>query len=68
MTTMYRTVQGDTWDIIAFRMYGTGNVMTELMNANPDHIGIGIFNASVTITIPEIDTSIQTAKPPWMKG
>lgn len=61
-------MQGDTFDKIAYRVYGTGNVTTEIMNANLEHIGVGVFGAGVEIVIPEIDTSEKFAKPPWVEG
>ena len=45
---MYKTVQGDTWDIISKKVYGTEKYMIRLMQENPDafvtadEIGCGI--------------------------
>ena len=33
---MYKTVQGDTWDIISKKVYGTEKYMTRLMQENPE--------------------------------
>lgn len=64
----YKTIQGDTWDLIAHKMYGTEMVMTKLMEANPNIMSIAIFNAGTTISLPEIDTTVKSRnKPPWVK-
>lgn len=64
--TTYRTIQGDTWDSIAYRVAGTETFMTDLMQANPDHIETVIFPAGVILNIP--DVAIESAAdilPPW---
>lgn len=64
--TTYRTIQGDTWDGIAFKVAGTESFMTELMQANPDHLETVIFPAGVVLNIS--DTGIESASdllPPW---
>ena len=34
-TKTYTTVQGDTWDLISFALYGTEKYVGELMESNP---------------------------------
>lgn len=64
---IYTTVQGDTFDTIAYRMYQTASVTSDIINANLDYIEVGIFDAGIKIKIPDIDVSKTTAKPPWME-
>jgi len=64
----YTTIQGDTWDFIAFKVYGTEMVMDTLMHANPHLMDIAVFNAGTIIQTPEIDTTTESNhKPPWMR-
>lgn len=66
--TTYKTVQGDTWDLISYRVYGTGNIMSELMKANPKYMNVGVFSAGVVLNIPAIDTTeIDENIPPWLR-
>ncbi|MEK4713477.1 tail protein X [Sporosarcina sp. FSL K6-5500] len=62
----YTTIQGDTWDSISYRIYGTGYVMEQLIEANIEHVAIAVFGAGVVIQTPEIDTVQASASvPPW---
>ncbi|WP_421663658.1 tail protein X [Lysinibacillus telephonicus] len=64
----YTTIQGDTWDIIAYRVYGTSFVMSQLMQANPDYMKIGVFSAGTVLKMPDIDTTEANEElPPWFK-
>lgn len=66
MATEYRTIQGDTWDSIAFKITGNEKNMTLLINANPGFEHIVIFDGGIVLQVPEIDTgySVDTL-PPW---
>jgi phage tail protein X len=61
----YTTKQGDMWDAIAYRVYGSEYQMHVLMDANPEHIATVIFPADVVLTIPEIETPQPQNLPPW---
>lgn len=64
----YITIQGDEWDIICFRYYGTEMVMDEVMKANPNLMDIAVFSAGTIVYLPEITTVVETSnKPPWMR-
>ncbi len=66
---MYVTKSGDTWDVIAKRLYGNEVFMADLMRANPEHMNVVIFPSSVRLVVPEIKT-VKTADnlPPWKRG
>ncbi|GAV21614.1 tail protein X [Carboxydothermus pertinax] len=64
----YITVQGDTWDIIALKVYGSEMYMTKLIEANPEHRETVFFSANVKLKVPEIETPIPTTLPPWKRG
>ena len=63
-----RTIQGDTWDKISLRVYGSENFMDKLIAANMDHRKKIIFNSGDVVNIPEIDTEaglVNKSLPPW---
>ena len=66
----YRTIQGDTWDLIAFRVYkkvGAEKLMDILLEANPDFINTVIFQANVLLKIPDVSSPIVVNLPPWKR-
>ena len=56
----YTTLAGDTWDIIAKRVYGDAHAFGALMDANPEHIETLIFSGGVELEVPEIETESTT--------
>lgn len=50
----YTTVQGDTWDGMAYRFYGSEKHMKELIEANWQYADIMLFSAGVTLTVPDL--------------
>lgn len=65
----YKTVLGDTWDIISFKVYGKETYVGQLMEANIKHIETVIFSAGTIINIPKIDLiQDDSALPPWKRG
>jgi len=69
-TKTYKTIQGDTWDMICYRLYpnvGKEMCMDKLISANPDCIDILIFPAGLQLIIPEITESVISDLPPWKK-
>lgn len=61
----YKTIQGDTWDMISYKLYGKESAMVDLMQANPQHIPVVIFSAGTVLQVPEITEQIDTSLPPW---
>ncbi len=64
----YITVQGETWDLIALKVYGSEKYMTKLIEANPEHRETVFFSANVKLTVPEIETPVPEELPPWKRG
>ena len=65
---MYRTAQGDTWDLVALRMYpdlGGEKLMHALLQQNPAHRETVIFEANVVLQIPDVDVPVVSTLPPW---
>jgi phage tail protein X len=64
--TTYITVQGDTWDVISYRVYGDEGHMGALIEANPGHTDIVIFPAGIKLIIPAAPEKSPAANlPPW---
>ena len=64
---VYKTIQGDTWDGIAVKVYGDEKYMNELLEANQAYREIIIFPANVSLSLPDIQTQTSTILPPWKK-
>ena len=63
-----KTIQGDTWDILAYRLYGNERLMHILINANIQYRKIVIFPAGIVLNVPDIDTTspqYEANLPPW---
>lgn len=67
MPDTYKTVQGDTWDIVSFKVYGREKYMDRLITANPDHRNTVFFPAGVALEVPEITDPVPDTLPPWKR-
>ncbi|MCM0759612.1 tail protein X [Sporomusa sphaeroides DSM 2875] len=63
----YVTALGDTWDIIAYKMYGNERRMSALIEANPQHRETVVFSADVAINVPDVSAAVSTVLPPWKR-
>ena len=67
MSKTYTTIQGDMWDLIAFKVYGREVCMAELLAANETYRHTAIFPAGIKLTLPEIDLPKASTLPPWKR-
>lgn len=67
MPDTYTTIQGDMWDTIAFKLYGTENGMNVLLEANQQCADTVIFPAGVQLIVPEYTEPIPDTLPPWRR-
>ncbi len=65
MTTTYRTIQGDFFDDIAYRTYGSEKYGVSIMTANPGYADVVRFDAGITLTIPQVASSQNITVVPW---
>ncbi|SDD89882.1 tail protein X [Sporomusa acidovorans] len=65
--TKYTTALGDTWDIIAYKMYGDERQISVLIEANPEYRETVIFSADVIIQVPDVAAVTSTVLPPWKR-
>ncbi|WP_304086412.1 tail protein X [Maridesulfovibrio ferrireducens] len=61
----YTTIQGDTWDIIARKLWDRETMCSDLMNVNPDHAETIIFSSGIVLNVPEIETAVTVTTAPW---
>lgn len=62
----YTTSQGDTWDLIAYKLWGSEYLLPLLLEANPKHRHTLFFSGDVVLNVPDIDTAIYTPRPAWL--
>lgn len=67
MSSTYNTIQGDMWDLISFRVYGSEKYVGELLDANPQYRGVTAFSAGITLTCPDIKAGTHKVMPPWKR-
>ena len=66
----YITKQGDTWDLIAFKLWpklGAEFLMSDLIEVNLDYVNTVIFPGGVELNVPEIDVPVVKTLPPWLR-
>ena len=62
----YQTIYGDTFDSIALDLYDDEKYASEIIAENPDYCDVLIFEAGITLFLPEIDTTDKPdTQPPW---
>lgn len=61
----YTTVQGDTWDIIAKKVYGEEKYAGYLMENNRLLLDYMIFPGGITLDIPELTEETDPDLPIW---
>ncbi len=65
MSGTYTTIQGDTWDLIAYRLFGAEKYMRYLFEANWQYADIMIFLAGIELVIPELPEEPGEDMPFW---
>lgn len=67
-STTYTTVSGDTWDLIALKVYGGELKADWLMQNNLGLIHITRFDSGVVLSTPELPEEKSGDLPPWKAG
>lgn len=68
MVATCKTKQGDTWDMIARRIYGSEKHMDFLMANNFLLLDYFIFPAGIEVNTPPLPASLEDGLPSWRKG
>lgn len=63
--TTYSTIQGETWDQIALKVYGRETAMHHLIAANPAHRLTLFFASGVELVVPGIPEEREIDIPRW---
>ena len=64
----YITIDGDTFDLVAFKTLGSCNYVESLINANRNYVDTFIFSAGVELTVPDIEEEQKVSSlPPWKR-
>lgn len=55
----YTTIQGQTWDQIAYEIFGDEYMCDKLMELNRDKINIFVFPAGVNLLLPDRESALK---------
>ena len=61
----YETELGDTWDLIAEKVYQDATKADVLMENNPLLIAVAIFDAGTYVYVPDLPTEEDETYPEW---
>ncbi|MGL5904080.1 MAG: tail protein X [Cetobacterium sp.] len=65
---VYTTVFGDTFDIIAYKVYSDSKAVSKIIEANTEYSGTFIFEAGVKLLIPASEEVIENGNiAPWRR-
>jgi len=62
---MYIATAGETWDIVALKVWGDEKLCHLLMEANPHLLDKAIFEGGEELVIPQIPEPTKTPPAPW---
>ncbi len=65
MAGTYTTVQGETWDNIAFKVYGKESYADFLMKNNYPYLDMLVFPSGVVLSTPAMPEETSMELPPW---
>lgn len=65
MASTYTTSQGDTWDLMAYNLYGAEKYMRCLIEANWPLLDMLVFPSGVKINVPDIPEDAAEDVPFW---
>lgn len=67
----YTTILGDTWDIVAHKVYGDRKrgelFLHHLLDANQEHRNTVTFSSGILLKIPDPPAAIPESLPPWKR-
>lgn len=64
----YTTIQGETWDEIAYKVYGSEGYAALLMESNYPLLDILVFSAGTVLRTPALPEDTDAELPPWRTG
>ena len=63
----YTTQQGDTFDILALDAWNDEAKSHWIIQDNPDHAHVLVFDAGIDLKIRVVDPSAASTLPPWKR-
>ncbi|MBO5953353.1 MAG: tail protein X [Oscillospiraceae bacterium] len=68
MPKIHITAEGDTFDALALDYYNDEKLASTIIQANPDYCDTLIFDADVSLVIPEVyAVTYPETLPPWRR-
>ena len=67
MPKTYTTIQGDCWDGIAKKMYGSEAGTNILLEANSTYAETAVFGAGGVLNVPDYMPQKTDLLPPWRR-
>ena len=68
MAKTHITLEGDTFDALALEYYDDEKLASTIIQANPDHCATLIFEAGVSLQIPDVTlVAFPETLPPWRR-
>lgn len=68
MAETYTTIQGETWDEIAYKVYGNEKYAAFLMSNNYPFLDTLVFSAGTVLSAPSLPEDEGGELPPWRLG
>ena len=65
MASKYKTVLGDTWDLIAYQQMGNEKYMKQLIEANWPLSDVLRFDNGTELIIPDVPVNAEDNRPFW---
>jgi phage tail protein X len=66
MPSIYKTRDGDMWDLISYRVYGSEYHLDVLIDANPLFYEATRFEDGDLLTVPDLPADFALPNPPWV--
>lgn len=61
----YTTIQGDTWDMISFKLFGEEKYMRYLIEANWEYADVLVFSSGTVLAVPDLPDEPDEDTPFW---
>jgi len=63
----YKTILGDTWDAISYKLFQSNVYADKLQKWNPQYTDVGIFGANNPILYEDIEPTDYASIAPWRR-
>ena len=64
---IYKTISGDTWDFIAYKLLGDETYMSDILALNEKYKNMMILPSNLMLNIPDKNSNKVLNLPPWRK-